>query len=786
MRFPKGTSIACPVALAIASMFPIIPAYAADKDDANPIEVLELPTVEVIGTTPLPTLGIPKDQVPSNVQGGTSKQIEKQNTLSIADFMNQNIGNLNINEIGTNPFQPDVNYRGFTASPLLGTPQGLSVFQDGVRINEPFGDIVNWDLIPQGAISSMNLIPGSNPLYGLNTLGGALAIRTKSGRQHPGLGVEAYGGSFGRRAGEIEYGGKTGAIDYYVLGHVFQEDGWRDFSPSDVKQLFAKVGYETATLDFDFSLTHADNDLIGNELVPVSFFERRRESVFTLPDQSLNEMTMLNLTGSWFMNDNIQLAGNIYHRRSDRKGLNGDSNDDFEDSANDGATGANGGLGFNDDTAARNLTDTRQRGQGFSLQFSHIVDRNQLTVGTSFDDSKSRFSQSTQEGVFNADRGVDSDEEVELENELTGTTRTSSIFFTDTFAITPATHLTVSGRYNRTRVKTVDELNPTPPNLDGDFTYSKFNPAIGITQRFAGDKLTVFGSWSQGNRAPSPIELGCADPANPCTLPNALASDPFLKQVIARTIEGGIRGRISKDVSWNFSAFRTVNSDDIIFVSTSAAAGYFTNFGKSKREGIEAGVSAKFGIANLSASYGYTKATFEESACLLGENNSSRGTSANCASDDEIFVSKGNIIPGIPKHSLKLGVDFDIGERFSIGATGLYFSSQFVRGNENNQHQAGTVTDNFGETREFLGSGTVGSYSVLNLHSNYRFGKGFKIFARVNNVFDQKYFTAGALAENPFDSNQQFQTNSEDWTRETFFAPGAPRGIWVGLRYEFK
>ena len=269
-------------------------------------------------------------------------------------------------------------------------------------------------------------------------------------------------------------------------------------------------------------------------------------------------------------------------------------------------------------------------------------------------------------------------------------------------------------------------------------------------------------------------------------MPNALASDPFLEQVVARTFEAGLRGRAGENVRWNVSAFRSVNSDDIIFISTSAAAGYFTNFGETKREGLEAGVSAKFGPANINVSYGYTKATFESSACLLGENNSSRGTSTNCASDDEIFIAEGSTIPGIPEHSLKLGLDFDVTERWSIGATAMYFSDQFVRGNENNEHQAGTFEDNFGESREFLGSGKVDGYSILNLRTSFRIGKGFEIFGRVNNVFDKRYFNGGALAENPFDSNQQFQTNSEDWTRETFFAPGAPRGIWVGLRYEFK
>ena len=464
--------------------------------------------------------------------------------------------------------------------------------------------------------------------------------------------------------------------------------------------------------------------------------------------------------------------------------MNGDSNDDLK-TAIRRRNRPNGGLGFNEDTAVNNRTKTEQKGSGFTLQLSRIDPRNQVTVGAGLDSSRSEFSQSAQEGVFDDTRAVESDEDNELENQLTGRTRTASLFFTDTFAITPGTHLTLSGRYNQTRVKTTDELDPTPPNLDGDFTYRKFNPAIGVTHRFAADKVTAFGSWSQGNRAPSPIELGCADPENPCTLPNALASDPFLEQVVARTFEAGLSGRAGENVRWNVSAFRSVNSDDIIFISTSAAAGYFTNFGETKREGLEAGVSAKLGRANVNVSYGYTKATFESSACLLGENNSTRGTSANCASDDEIFIAEGSTIPGIPEHSLKLGLDFDVTERWSIGATAMYFSDQFVRGNENNEHQAGTFEDNFGESREFLGSGKVDGYSILNLRTSFRIGKGFEIFGRVNNVFDKKYFTGGALAENPFTANGVFQTNSENWTRETFFAPGAPRGIWVGARYEF-
>ena len=114
-----------------------------------------------------------------------------------------------INENQSNPFQPDLNYRGYTASPLLGTPEGISVYLDGVRQNQPLGDVVGWDLIPKIAISEAALIPGSNPVFGLNTLGGAVSLQTKDGLSAPGGSLQLNGGSFGRVTGSGEYGGST-------------------------------------------------------------------------------------------------------------------------------------------------------------------------------------------------------------------------------------------------------------------------------------------------------------------------------------------------------------------------------------------------------------------------------------------------------------------------------------------------------------------------------------------------------------------------------------------------
>ena len=194
-----------------------------------------------------------------------------------------NFSGVNVSESADNPFQLDINYHGFTASPLLGTPEGLSVYVDGVRVNESFGDTVNWDLIPESAISTVSLISGSNPVFGLNTLGGALSVQTKSGHDDPGTELEAYGGSFGRHSFQGQTGGESGAFDYFATGTYFEETGWRDLSPTRVCQGFGKVGWQTDKTDIDLSYTYADTSLFGNGARPLSMLDFRREQSYT-PD----------------------------------------------------------------------------------------------------------------------------------------------------------------------------------------------------------------------------------------------------------------------------------------------------------------------------------------------------------------------------------------------------------------------------------------------------------------------------------------------------------------------
>src|SRR5437763_662995 len=315
--------LACVGAAVFAGTTPSV-ASAAE----NPAEALELPTVEVIGTTPLPGLGSPLRDVPANVQVFGNRAIANQRPATLTQFLDQNANSVNAASCQGNPFQQSLNFRGFAASPLLGTPQGVSVFQDGVRINEAFGDVVNWDLIPPSAISSVQWIPGSASAFGLNTLGGALAIYTKSGAQYPGASIELSGGSFRRKDALFEYGGKSDRVDFYATGHFEDDAGWADHNPSRVKQFFGKVGYQDDVTDFDVSTTLADNTLQGTQTLPLSMLGNPKQA-YTFPDSNHNQLEFVAGKGSRFVDETLLVGGNLYYRRFRTSNFSSNVNDNY-------------------------------------------------------------------------------------------------------------------------------------------------------------------------------------------------------------------------------------------------------------------------------------------------------------------------------------------------------------------------------------------------------------------------------------------------------------------------
>ncbi|HEY6897200.1 MAG TPA: TonB-dependent receptor plug domain-containing protein, partial [Rhodocyclaceae bacterium] len=313
-----------PLSLGIALLFAAPAALAV-----NASVELETPTITVIGTTPLPGIGVPIEKVPANVQSRSGKQVQQQQTLDLSEHLTQNIPGVVSSPSQDNPWQSDISFRGFVASPLQGAPQGLSVFLDGVRINEAFGDTVNWDLLPPNALAAANLMPGSNPVFGLNTLGGALSLVTKSGFRNPGGNIEVTAGSWGRIGAQFEHGGHDDDNDYFVAGNFSREDGWREHSPSKVKQLFAKVGHETEGMDLDVSLLLADNRLYGTQALPISMLDNPRQG-YTWPDRTDNRLSMLSGHGSRFLDDKRLVSWGAYLRRLESTNVSSNSNENFD------------------------------------------------------------------------------------------------------------------------------------------------------------------------------------------------------------------------------------------------------------------------------------------------------------------------------------------------------------------------------------------------------------------------------------------------------------------------
>ena len=721
----------------------------------NKAEALELSKIEVVGTTPLPGLGTPINQVPSNVQTGSANDIDGQISLNLAEYMDNNLGSVNTSNSVGNPYQMDVSYRGFTASPILGSAVGMSVFLDGVRVNEPFGDIVNWDLIPTNAISNINLMPGSNPLFGLNTLGGALSVHTKSGSEFPGVSATASGGSWGRRAFEFEAGGvdKEKNVDYFVAGNFFKEDGWRDHSGSNVNQIFSKVGWQNDTSDLDLSVSLADNTMHGTQSLPLSMLGNPKQA-YTWPDSIQNKLAMISLKGSHFIADDKLVAGNVYYRMSNANSFN-----------------SNAQIALTWDlvttpppTDATNVSSsTKQSGYGGSLQYSLLGDfighKNQFTVGASADFGRVTYNQDSVLADLIGTETVTNPSNTPLGNvRLKTTSDYYGLYATDNFALNEQWNMTLSGRYNIAKVNLSGYSDPTGDgtdlgSLNGNHEYKRFNPAIGVNYNPSKD-LGLYGGYSEGMRAPTPVELSCADETRPCSLPTGFNSDPDLHMIVAKTWEGGLRGKLSPNVGWNAGVYNTISNNDIQFIATngSAPVGYFKNVGETKRRGLELGIHGKFDALSLAVNYGYVDATYQSDFTMGSPSNSLKDVNGN------IQVNRGNRIPGISKQTVKLRVSYELTSTWNIGTNVILASSQYAHGDENNQDV----------------NGMVPGYAVMNLDTHYVINPTWRVFAKVNNVFDNQYATFGQLGQNIYTGND-----------EQFRTPSAPRAAWVGITYEF-
>ncbi len=475
----------------------------------------DIESIEIIASTPTIGASAIKNTLASNIQVANGDDIENTGSLNLADFLKNNFTSVHINDNQGNPFQVDLNYRGYSASPLLGSPQGISVYVDGVRMNQPFGDIVQWDLIPNSAIKNIGLFAGSNPIFGMNTLGGALSIQTKDGMSYQGKEVEMSLGSFGRKSFELEHGAlHSNGLHTYFNFKDYQDAGWRDHSPSSVQQLFGKLGWHDRSTDLKLSWSTISSALSGNGLQQQELLHENYASVFTQPDQTRNKSSVLNLELKHTLSENWSLSGNTYLRHIFSSTLNGDLNANSLAEKVYGFNSAEGnwllahqrlntqdsngqmpsaaGTGFpslrciaqaamntepNEKCDALiNRTQTQQKSLGLNAQLNSNAERfgrpNRLSVGASLDLSQSIFLQQTQFAYLTPERSVigvsafadgsqNSETAFDQRVQLKGQSLHANLFAMDTLTF-PAqkTHLSAAAMWTHTRVDNTDLLFP--------------------------------------------------------------------------------------------------------------------------------------------------------------------------------------------------------------------------------------------------------------------------------------------------------------------------------------
>jgi outer membrane receptor protein involved in Fe transport len=832
-----------------------------DVQSATPVSrtvTLSLSTqasrIDVIAATPLAGTDLTTDQIAGAVQTATATDIQNSGARELGDFMSRRLNGVYLNEMQGNPFQPDVNFRGYTASPLLGTPEGISVYLDGVRQNQPFGDVVSWDLIPQNAISEITFMPGSDPLFGLNTLGGALSVQTKNGVSNPGFDGSFLYGSSNRKQGQGTYGGgKAMGFNWFLAGNIFHESGWRFDSPSNVKQGFARLGWRTPETDIALAMSFAYNTLIGNGLQDYRRLENDYSSVYSIPDSTANRSPSFSLIVQHTFRNALTFSGNAWYRYIRTSAIDANFNDDaqgqliYQPTPEEQAVlSAAGYTGFPTSGAnisntlfpkwpciaeALQLGDPDQTCDGvniYSLEVQHEfgasgqitwttspkigrnqVGRNQFTAGASVDRGSVDYTQTTNYAYVNPDYtltsvpawqdgstrmdGVPIDSAVSLH----GVTPNWSVYFTDTLTLSRNVNVTVSGRYNRFTVDNTDRINPIPgpDSLDGDYIFQRFNPAIGITwSPFS--TVNAYASFSQGSRAPTSIELGCANPEAPCSLPNSLSSDPPLQQVVTDTWEAGLRGKpeipLLHNVSWNAGAFRTENHNDILFVAApQTGTGYFQNFAKTLREGLDANLDGSIGRLTWGLDWTFLSATYQSTETLDGSANNTNNLALEGypGLPGVITVEPGDRIPLIPKQTGKAYVDFQATKKLAFDLDEVVNSSSYARGNENNAYKADGVY--------YLGPGVSPGYAITNFRAHYDLTRRLQLALQIDNLFNHEYYTAAWLSNTALSAQGAIQSlpfpvyatgpyaGSAPAQSATFFTPGAPRRAWVELGFKF-
>ncbi len=714
-----------------------------------------------------------------------------------------------------------VHYR-FTASPLLGLPQGISVYLNGGRVNEAFGDTVHWDLMPLDAIDTVSLYSGSNPLFGQNTLGGALALRTKTGFSFNANEIDLQAGQFGQKAASVESGGHNDHWAYYVNLNHYEEDGWRDYSPSEVQQVFTSLAYKSDKMHLDMNLFMADNELLGNGASPIELLEiEGREAVYTHPDQTNNELTHVNITGDFVLTDTLSLTANMFYRDTQTQSINGDDSDfgacqfadgrvtlcEFEDddddddddapldSDDDGDDDDDDDLpvvgegddieavefiGFDDDTALGEIsnvdadeldgtyntghTDAKATGLSFQLAKQYALSgfSSELIVGASYTKGDVNYAADTTFGILENESAQDSRTVLPIDGLMAQEARVRLDVDTTAWSLF---------FMNSTQLSSAVSLN-----LGGRFNRDHIvmedliddgEGSLDGNHRFTqfnpavGVDITI-DEQSQLNLA---ISQSSRTPS-PAELSCADEDDP------CRLPNGFVADPpLDQVVTQTIEANYTTRIDNIdlmlnVFHSRSKDDIIFQQAGSVASRGyfINVDETQRQGV-EFSVGSTWEKLTYRLNYNYLNATYESTFTSFspfNPQGSDRL-VTPGDKIPGQPEHLVKLYADYALTDKARLGAEVISASSQYFRGDEANENEK------------------IDGYVIANIYASYRFNATFTASLRVNNVFDKDYETFGTYGE----ADEVLEDIYPDVEGAEFVGPAQPRMVSVNLKARF-
>ncbi len=703
--------------LFLFSLFVALASAPAAAQEAQPLA--RLPELRVIAP-PIESGLLPPSWVPGRVEILTDAEIQSLRPSVLPDALERLPGVTLQNEQG-NPFQPNLTLRGFSASSVTGLPQGLSVFLDGVRINEPTVEEVNFDLIPLEDAERIEVIRGASVLYGRNTLGGAINIVTRRGEEIREIVPDLAGGSFGRQQYRLRASGEARPFDYYVSLNQVSEDGYRDFTSARLSRSFVKLGVRAGDTDATVSYQYSNNRIDQAGSLPQSVLRENRRASFTPGEFWSPELNFGNVSVSRALGEHWTVSANVFVRALEAEQFNSNL--------------------ITENTRLRNRTLS----VGGALEAIHrgtIAERdNVLIVGAEY----------TRHDVHSRSFQGNSDPQALTAN-LTDTQDAVGVFAQDSLMLARDLFLkgstlvvTVAGRWDGLR-HDIDDLLGGPSG--GVFWFNRFVPRVGVNLNLT-DRLGFYASYAEGFRAPAFLELTCAGPGAVCPgLQVGVAPDPPLNPVKTATYEVGARARPVPWLDANVSGYWTNVQDDIFSVSPTGTTGvFFQNIGRTRRQGVEVALRGRVGsLLEGYLNYAFTRATFQDRAEL-----------ATPLPPGVETVQAGDSFALVPQHRINMGAAYHPWPWATLSLDVRYVGSQYLRGDEINRQPK------------------LPGYWVAGLGATIKMKK-LEAFVRLNNVLNGKYETFGTFAVNGLAPGQPV---------ERFLTPGQPINVLAGLQYAF-